>query len=363
MSGRLLILIPASGSALRWRTLDDGGRTLGSGILVGDAQADIPEDMRVTAVVPGSAVSLHWVELAAASAAQAAAAARHMTADFVAAPIADQHVAAAADADANGLRLIGVVDRAIMAGWLAALARHGLDPDEVVPAPLLLPVTEGAITTLNSEGMVLVRGPELALETEAALAEIVIAGRPVRVLDRDILDLPAYPDVLLNLRQGEFRKASQRAVARADVRRIAWLVAACVAAWLGADLVIALRHHFAANAMEAEMQTLAAKALPGTPITDPAVQIQQRLAAASTSGGFTGMAASLFSALQASGTLRLESLRYEPTGGMRATLIAPVGASLEPVKQRMTADGLNLIEGASRGTDTGQRIDIEVARL
>jgi general secretion pathway protein L len=40
-----------------------------------------------------------------------------------------------------------------------------------------------------------------------------------------------------------------------------------------------------------------------------------------------------------------------------------MGATVEPVKQRMAADGLNLVEGASRVGDNGQRIDIEVTRL
>ncbi|MEA3539694.1 MAG: type II secretion system protein GspL [Pseudomonadota bacterium] len=363
MSRHLYVLLPASGTALRWRTQGEDGRTLASGLLVDDAEAQIDEDTRVTAIVPGSAVSLHWVELPAASAAQAAAAARHLAADFVAAPIADQHVAAAEGVDAAGRRLIGIVDRDVMAGWLAALAHHGLDPDEVVPAPLMLPVIEDAVSTLRSGDMLLVRASDLALETEPALAEMLIGGRSLRPILRDILDLPAYPEAPLNLRQGEFRKASARAFGRADIRRMALLAAGIVAAWLGADLALALRHHFAANALEAEMQTLAAKALPGVAITDPALQLQQRYAASASSGGFTGMAASLFGALQASGTIRLESLRYEPTGAMRATLIAPMGATVEPVKQRMAADGLNLVEGASRGGDNGQRIDIEVTRL
>lgn len=363
MSRRLFVLLPASGTALRWRTQGEDGRTLASGLLVDDAEAAIDEDTRVTAIVPGSAVSLHWVELAAASAAQAASAARHLAADFVAAPIADQHVAAATETDADGRRLIGIVDKGVMAGWLATLAHHGLDPDEMVPAPLMLPVAEDAVSTLRSGDTLLVRAPDLALETEPTLAEMLIGGRALRPILRDILDLPAYPDAPLNLRQGEFRKAPPRAIGRADIRRMALLAAGIVAAWLGADLALALRHHFAANALEAEMQALAAKALPGAAITAPALQLQQRYAASASSGGFTGMAASLFGALQASGTIRLESLRYEPTGTMRATLITPVGASAEPVRQRMAADGLNLIEGASRSGDNGQRIDIEVTRL
>ncbi|MBB4631920.1 type II secretion system protein GspL [Sphingosinicella soli] len=363
MSRRLFVLIPASGTALRWRTQGEDGRTLASGLLVDDDEAQIDEDTRVTAVVPGTAVSLHWVELPAASPAQAAAVARHLAADFVAAPIADQHVAAAAAAEADGRRLIGIVDRDVMAGWLAALAHHGLDPDEVVPAPLLLPVADDAVSTLRSGDMLIVRAPDLATETEAGLAEMLIGGRALRPILRDILDLPSYPDTPLNLRQGAFRKASQRAVGRVDIRRMALLAAGVVAAWLGADLALALRHHFAANAMEAEMQVLAAKALPGTAITDPALQIQQRYAASASSGGFTGMAASLFGALQASGTTRLESLRYEPGGAMRATLIAPMGATIDTMKQQMATDGLNLIEGASRSGDNGQRIDIEVTRL
>lgn len=366
MTDRLLVLIPATGPALRWRRIDAGGALAGSGVLAGDTRIDLDDGTHVTAVVPGSAVSLHWVDMPKASAAQAAAAARHMAADFIAAPVADQHIAAAPTADADGMRIIGVADRRTVARWLSRLQHHGIDPDVIVPAPLLLPVVADSLTTLNEGDVQLVRGARLAVEAEPALAAILTEGRKAEAVRRDILDLAAAtaPGALpLNLRQGEFARNRAIRIGARDIRRLALLAAACVAVFVVADAVRAMRYHFAANALETEIAAVARRVLPGdAPIADPLAALRTRLRTAGTGAGFTGISGALFSALRASSDIRLESLRYDAVSGVHATLVMPAGASLDGPRTRLAASGFNLVEGASRGAADGQRVDIEVSR-
>lgn len=367
MSGRVFVLVPPSGGALRWRRVDSDGSTAGSGVLAGDTMLDVEDDDRVTAIVPGSGVAVHWVELPRASAAQAAAAARHMAADYVAAPLTHQHVAAAAVADDNGERAIAVVEGELMERWLADLHRHGLDPHEIVPAPLMLQQVGDRVTTLRAGDMVLARGPRLAIEVEAGLADIVLPQARTEILHRDILDIAAAgadTPPLVNLRQGVYARAGTGAVDRSSVRRVLLLAAACAAIFLATGAVLALRYHFASNAIEAQIVSIASQALPGqTDLANPLAALETRRQAAGAGGGFTAMSATLFTALHASGNIRMESLRYTADGGMQATLLTPIGISLEPLKTRLAASGFNLVEGASRGSETGQRVDIEVTRL
>jgi general secretion pathway protein L len=366
MSERLIVLLPPAGSALRWRRVSAEGGEVASGVLVGDAALDGADVLPVIAVVPGSSIAMHWVELPAATVAQASAAARLLAADVVAAPIADQHVAAAAAADADGMRAIAITARLQMQDWLDQLARHGIDPDVMIPAPMLLPDAGEAVSTLRSGDHMLARGARLAVEAETTLVEAVIGDRRTEPVRRDLIELAAAlpPGAApINLRQGAFRRAAEAGAGWSTWRRAAFLAAACAAAWVLTAGIATLRHHAAASAAEAEIAAIAARALPDVPITDAQAQIAAAAQRAGGTAGLSGMTSSLFAALEASGSLRLESLRYSADGGLRATLIAPVGASLETVRSRLGASGFAFVEGASRSGDTGQRIDIEVTRL
>lgn len=367
MSERIIVLVPAKGSALRWRRVNADGVNLEAGLLVGDAVLNPGEGVRVTAVVPGSAVSVHWIDLPRASAAQAAAAARLLAADFVAVALDDQHVAAAVAADADGMRIIAIAAHRHMQDWLAMLARHGLDPDDMVPAPLLLPVPgDDAVATLRAGDSLLVRSHRLAFEAEPALAEMMFAARRPEPVLRDLLDLAALTPVdalPVNLRQGAYRRAGDGQIDGRILRRLGGLAAACVLAFIATDAVRAVRYSIAADAAETEIAAISARLLPGSgAVADPVAAINRQLRVSGAAGGFTADAAALFAGLEASGTLRLESLRYTPDGGMRATLTGPVGVSLESLRIRLAGAGLGLVEGAVRGGEGGQRIDVEVSR-
>ena len=107
----------------------------GEGLPEGDAGA-------VIAVAPADAVTLHWADIPARSAAQAAAAARILVSDASASPIERLHVAVGA-AEAGGgetdprERPIGVVAAERMRAWLDALAGIGIDPSAVVRSTVM----------------------------------------------------------------------------------------------------------------------------------------------------------------------------------------------------------------------------------
>jgi general secretion pathway protein L len=363
MSHRLLVLVPSSDGPLRWRRVDAGGAVLAAGVLVGDDRLDDADDGSVTAIVPGADVALHWLELPAASIAQAAAAARLLAADIIAGPVADQHIAAAPAADADGHRAIAVVERARMDAWLAALARHGVDPDRMVPAPMLLPQPAEGVAMLRSGESVLVRGERLAAELEPALVDLVIGDGKRSAVTRDLLDLAAaLPDgsVPLDLRQGDYRARRGLRLDRSRLRRLALLAAACLVAAVATPLALAVRNVVAAAEAEAETAAIVRRALGQGTFADPLAELNARRAARGAGSGFVAMSASLLGALEASGSIRIETLRYGTADGVRATLVVPSGASLDPVRARLAASGLKLVEGASRAGSDAARVDIEV---
>jgi general secretion pathway protein L len=88
---------------------------------------------------------MHWLEVPAGLApAQAAAAARLMAEEVSTQPLGDMHVAVGPEAEGSTLRAAAVVPAITMAGWLGKLQAQALDPDVVLPEPLLLrPPREG----------------------------------------------------------------------------------------------------------------------------------------------------------------------------------------------------------------------------
>jgi general secretion pathway protein L len=91
-------------------------------------------------VVPGEAVTLHWLEVPAGLApAQAVAAARLMASEMSTQPLVDMHVAVGREAEGETARAVALVPAITMAGWIGRLQAQGLDPDLVLPEPLLLP--------------------------------------------------------------------------------------------------------------------------------------------------------------------------------------------------------------------------------
>ena len=116
----LLLFLPVDmAQNTPWLLLGDGGV-----VARGTGYAALPAHERMVAVVPGEAVVLHWVAMPALAPAQAAAAARMMAADVSAVPVEQLHVALGTP-EADGQRLLAMVDAEAMRGWRRWAAMAG----------------------------------------------------------------------------------------------------------------------------------------------------------------------------------------------------------------------------------------------
>jgi len=184
MSDTLVLFLPSGQSPWRWlRVAGDRVTARGDGVPSFDATA--PEN--AVAVAPAESVTLHWADLPDRSTAQAAAAARLLAADASVTPIAELHVAVGREADGVE-RPIGVVSAHWMRGALAALAAEGIDPDAVIPAPMLLPRPEQGYVRADLGGEGVVRGTTSGFADEARLTELVTGGVAPATLGRDELE-------------------------------------------------------------------------------------------------------------------------------------------------------------------------------
>lgn len=304
------------------------------------------EPPRVVSVAPAEAVALHWAELPDRSLAQAIAAARIAVNEATAAPLADLHVAVGRE-DAAEERPIGVVGIDQMRAWLGALAAEGIDPDAVIPAPMLLPRPDQGYVRADLAGHGVVRGVTSGFADEARLTELVTGDNPPETLDRDAVEaaiVVAAAAPALDLRQGPFAKRRRRAIDWALIRRLGWLLLAIVIVTLLINIFRIIRTEIAAEGIEARTAMIAQQGLPaGTTITDPERQLAARLAGMRGGGlGFSRTAGAVFGAVQAVPGTEITALNFAENGALKVTVTAQNEAQANDLKNRIESLGFTV---------------------
>lgn len=319
--------------------------------------------LKVAAVVPGEAVALHWLELPAGlTDAQAAAAARLVAAEVSLQPLDTMHVAVGADAGENALRPVALVPALAMAGWLGRLQADGLDPDLILPEPLLLVRPAEGFARYMRSAAPLYRGQADAFSIEPDLADLVVADAPVADISDELFESglgAALAGPVVNLRQGIFAKRRRWTIEWPLVRRLAGLAAALLFVTLAIQLVLTFRYVFEADRLEAERARVAAAALPGISAANAADRLPLRLAELRGGGaGYSAIVSGLFAALQAVPAASLTAIAYEPDGALRATVQGETAAAIPLLQQQLEAAGLPAIAGPQR--DAGGKPTAEI---
>lgn len=343
MTARTLLFLPPDDSQ-PWRWW----RVAGDSVVAEGEGTPEADENDVVAVAPADAVTLHWAELPARSAAQALAAARIVVSDATAEPAHDLHVAIGGVAD--GARTIAVVAPARMAAWLAALAARGIDPAAIVPAPLLLPEPEEGYVRAYLAGQSVVRGRTTGWADEARLTDLVTQGSaPVSLGREDVraAALAALDSPLLDLRQGRFSRRTRRAIDWRLVRRLTVLGGMILLATLAIDVVRIIRYSAGADAIEARADVVARQGLArDAGQGDAARMLDDRLSRLRGPGqGFSRTAAAVYDIVQAAPDAEVTGLLFEPSGALRVSLSLAGEAQANLVKARLEQAGFTV--GAS----------------
>lgn len=352
----LLLFLGRDGEAARWSLIRGGAiAARGEGVesIPGLADDRTREPLRVAAVAPADAVSLHWLEIPAGLApAQAAAAARLIAAEVSAQALGEMHIAVGPESG-DATRPVAIVPALAMAGWLSSLQAHGLDPDVVIPEPLLLPRPAEGFLFHELDGVPLYRGRDDAFSVEPELAALVTGGAGVETLDGETFDAALAAAVAapaVNLRQGAFAKRRRWKIEWPLLRRLATLGLAILLVTLLIQIAAIMRYTFAADALEQELELVAGRALPNVgPVSNAPVQLEQRLSQLRGSGaGYSTVASALFSAVRATPNAELTSVLFEPGGTLRATVQADSPATIAALGQRIEASGFAAETGSMR---------------
>lgn len=306
----------------------------------------LPAGEAAMLIVPASDIALHWIACPGMTVAQGAAAAALMAQESSIGPASTLHAVSLAATDAEHPHIVAVTARAVMEGWLLWCVEAGVLDAAIVPAALVLPAPETGFIAAPICGEEVLRGMDCAVGRGQAHAALIVGDGPIETLSEEQVDallIAALSRPPLDLRAGSFARRPGRAVDSAWLKRIA-VLAGCVA--LG-SLLIALvtiaRLHIEAEQLD--RQTLAL-AQTTTPDATDAVDAETRLAAKVTaqggSGGFTGTAAGVMTAIQGVAGARFTSLSQMADGSVRVQLAAPRAEDIAAVITTLRSAGWSI---------------------
>ncbi|WP_022681093.1 type II secretion system protein GspL [Sphingobium bisphenolivorans] len=360
-SEALIVALPEAAEAepLWMRVVDGAVVQSGAGAnwLAACGLAALPEDAVVMLVPPAPLVTLHWVSYPELPARQGRAAARLLA--LAGAIVPGDQLFAASDENDDPARphLIAVGARADMQHWLLWAQHHGLDPDIIVPAALLLPeISDGFGRGVVGAETVL-RGADMALAGDLALPELIgdAVVRDVAAEEVNARAIAALERPPLDMRQGDFAKRVRRSLDKRTLERIILWSALILLVSLLIALVGMVRQHATANSLDADSLARAQQVVPGASDLGQAEAEMDRQLAARGAGSyaFTAPVAGLLSAMQDAPGVSLTTLSRDPDGMIRATLAAAKADDINMVLLALQAAGFTIT--ATPSQDPGGR--------
>ncbi|WP_375196781.1 type II secretion system protein GspL [Sphingobium sp.] len=339
-----------------------GGAVVQTGVganwLAACGLSSIPDDMQVMLVPPAALVTLHYRAYPDLPPRQGRAAARLAALGDAILP-ADQLFAVANENDDPARpHLVAVASRADLQHWLLWAQHHGLDPDLIVPAPLLLPESAQGFQRGIIGGVQVLRSAEMALAGDLALPEL-IGDAPVQDVPPEAINaqaIAALDNPPIDMRQGDFAKRVRRPFDRRTLGRIVLWSGTILLASLLIALVGLAKQHFEAGRLDADSLARAQQVVPGvTDLTQAEAEMDRQLAARGAGGyAFTAPVAGLLNAMQDAPGVSLTALSRDPDGMIRATLAAAKGDDINIVLLSLQASGFTIT--ATPSQDPGGRV-------
>lgn len=298
----------------------------------------------VVLAAPGQDILFRRLALPTGSRAQAQAAAA-LAMETETASERDTLLVAAGAPGPDGLSPVCAVEATRLRAWIEVARALGVEPDVVLPDYLLVPDSDDVVHTMEFGDRTAVRGQGLAMAGERGLIPLLLDGRMALSLPWSAERLTAIAQAcrhpVLNLKPTPPRPALDRRL----VTLAAGLAVAALLSPLVIDVATAWRDDRAADRDQTRAVALARGVLgAGAAVDDPAGQIRARRLALASGGDFGPAAAGLFAAVETVQDAKLESLLYDPSGVMRATISYADYSAVQALIDAALAQGLVLEE-------------------
>lgn len=260
--------------------------------------------------------------------------------------------------------ITATISPAVMEYGLVRLALHGLNPDIVIPAGLVIDPLPDHVVKAEFDGMHLLRGRTFAIPDEPALRNLLVGDTPVEETNeadvrRMLVTASEHP--VLNLREGVFAKREQIVWATPNQRKwIKRLLGGLVIATVLLGLVTLVKYGIATN-------TENGRALAAAQTIDPSIQdidqaetqldraLQQKGIA---KGRFTPLSAGMWRAVKAAPNVSVRELRYGSDGILTVVLAAPNADGINKALVAIQQDGYRVTATPRQDTSGATLVDL-----
>jgi general secretion pathway protein L len=318
-------------------------------------------------VAPGMDVTLHRVEMPARSGSKARAMLPFLLEDDMATGLADMHLALGPAGE--GGRLVAVVSKARMEGWLAALNAHGLTPHRMAPDYLCIAPAEEA-QALAIGGHVIARladGGGFAAEADMARLLLGEAGHmvaPQPVAEAAALECfhARLPGAGIDLLQGGYEPRHALDVDIRAFRRTAIIAGMAAASYMALMLSQGWWYGHQADILDGQTETVLRQVFPDIGrVVNAGAQMQARLNTlkGGSSGQFLQLSRMLAGGIDGVPNATIRNLRYDDGRSELAAEMAYADfEDMDKVKAAIAAQGGRIEEGGSRNNGDGMIGDI-----
>jgi general secretion pathway protein L len=349
----LTLILPAPDAAWTWLRLD-GDTVLARGTGLADL---VPEEDRLVLAAPAERVALHFLDLPPGlSRPQAQAAARLQLESEAAEPLSTLHIAIGAGEAGRCCAAIARIDD--VTHWLDALRAHGLAPDALIPAPLLLSPRSGRWLRHDLGGQSLYRREGEAFGIEPDVGALLTAGSEVETLDRPAFEAQlagALANPPVDLLTGPFARRRTWRVETSRLRDLAALLIAILSVTLLQQVADMFRYSHAAGRVEQETDQGLAQQRGGP---DAAARLSDARARDSS---FARLSAALFGALRAIPDTEVKDLTYRGNA-LQATLRSATPEAAAAVQQAVARSGYRVQTGQPRAAGTVHETPLRIDR-
>lgn len=223
------------------------------------------------AFAPATAVAHFRAPVPARSETEALRAALYAIEDELAQPVEEVHLTLGPKARASMERDIYVVDKSVMAVWLAVLTKAGMSPDTIIPEQSLFTDIEHAVDlgdrVIQRDGNRII-GIETTLPA-GALDALSVSSRSESVQDGLQLIRLAERSAThkgVNLRTGQFALEKNQKQGAGAWRKAAGIAVAAVSVWTGTLILEAHNYNFAIRQMNSHAAERYAALFPGAAV-------------------------------------------------------------------------------------------------
>lgn len=262
----------------------------------------------------------------------------------------------------DGRIVTAVTDKEAMGGWLDWAKTLGSEPNLVVPAGALLPLSDGWTAATFGEAHVIGRRGTV-LPDEPALTECVVGDANVETLnDEEVRSAlaRAAEAPLIDLRTGRFARRRHIAIEGGRLRELAILAGLIPLVLLAWALVAIFKLERSTDRLDAETVSVASAAL-GKPVTIETAEseLAQR-AGGSAFGGLLPPLTATYQALQQEQSVSLTSLSYAPDGTLSVTFAAPTPKEVNRVLLALQRNGYRVTAVPRQSPDGRAMVDATV---